>query len=510
MNAKLTNMPKKPSDSLLSSSQATKDSQSHENNKAHLSDFLRRAMTFAMLFIAFAIPFEHKYDKFFRHFSKTLIPQNIYLPAFFDYKIYFYISDLIAFSLGIAALFFFKIPLRQFFCSKSAQYLWLLFVLSALSITLSPLSNYVIPYSRLLQLLTPILLFCWIANFYQEAQDKIDITNSIFIAISAAALLQSMIAIGQYVYQSPMGLRFLGEISEFSTFYVPNGKKWLFDHLIRETPQEAVLLRSSGTLPHANVLGGFLCSSLIAGYALFFYYPKFRRWIILSIPIQIFALCLTFSRSALFSWLLATSFWFGHHIASRGWKTSFKDQGIRILGATIAASFLFSTCVLYEQFWFRGGIVNYEESLAQKSDEGRSYYQNLAMQLIEKHPWQGVGFQQLSLRTVELTGSPSNSYDPSIGTHNIYLYIAAEAGIPALIAFCLFISSLLWAALKAKFTPHISSLLAIFIAFLFIGCCDFYPILFQQGKLLFFLSAGLLAAHGCYEKTPFKKAAPLS
>ncbi len=453
---------------------------------------LRRISTYALILLTLAIPFEHKYDKLFRHFSNTLIPIGIDLPSFFDKKIYFYASDLIALAFGIAALAAFRVPLRRFFASRSAPYLWIVFLLAILSIALSPLAHYPIPYVRLLQLLTPILLFCYLANFTDNPMERPKITNSILTALVAAALIQSIIAIVQYDHQSALGLRLIGENNSFSSIHVPDGKKWIFDASSASSP---AIIRASGTLPHANVLGGFLCASILASYSLFFYSPRFRNWLALFLPIQFFAMCLTYSRSAIFAWILATLFWFGHHLVHRGFKAALGDRTTRLLSLAIFASICMSTFILHEQFRYRGGIVNYEGTGAQKGDALRLYYQNVALRLIEKYPLCGTGFHQLSLRAVELISPKENTQDPSIGTHNIYLYLAAELGLPALLAFLCFIGSLLWAALKAQFTPHLSSLMAIIFAFLFIGCCDFYPLLFQQGKLLFFLAAGLLAAN---------------
>jgi O-antigen ligase len=149
---------------------------------------------------------------------------------------------------------------------------------------------------------------------------------------------------------------------------------------------------------------------------------------------------------------------------------------------------------------YRGGIVNYNE-LAKDSDALRIRYQNMAIEVIKKNPIFGAGFHQLSIRTLEYTANDPNS-PPDSGTHNIYLYLAAETGLISLAAFLLFILSLLVSALKTSSTPMEGSLLAIFIAFLFIGVCDFYPLLFQQGKLPFFLIAGLLAANVRLHKQP--------
>lgn len=466
----------------------------------------RYISTSALMLLAFAIPFEHKYDKLFRHFSSTLVPIGMDLPPFFDKKIYFYASDLIAFALGIAAIAVFRIPLRRFFASRSAPYLWAVFFLAILSILLSPLAHYPLPYIRLLQLLTPVLLFCCLANFFDDPIERPQITNYILGSIVAAAIIQSLIAIAQYIHQGTLGLRIIGEQSAFSSFHIPDGNKWIFDSLF-STDSSCHVIRASGTLPHANVLGGFLCASILATYALFFYYPRLRNWLVVVLPLQFFAMCLAYSRSAIFGWVLATLFWFGHHIANRGLRVTFRDKGIRLLSLAIFGSVTLSAIILHEQFLYRGGIVNYEGSTAQGSDDVRFYYQNIALRLIEQYPLQGTGFHQLSLRAVELVPQDGEHPDTSIGTHNIYLYLAAELGLPALLAFLCFIASLLWAALKAPFTPHISSLMAIFLAFLFIGCCDFYPLLFQQGKLIFFFAAGLLAANSCYLRSPKKQTA---
>jgi O-antigen ligase len=148
--------------------------------------------------------------------------------------------------------------------------------------------------------------------------------------------------------------------------------------------------------------------------------------------------------------------------------------------------------ILYEQIVHRGGIVNYN-ALAQGSDTMRIRYQNVALQILRDHLFNGAGFQQLSICALKYVKNDPN-YVPESGTHNIYLHLAAETGIISLFAFLLFIATMLRKALGAPFHPLTVSLTAIFIAFLFIGLCDFYPILLQQGKVMFFLTAGLLAA----------------
>jgi len=87
------------------------------------------------------------------------------------------------------------------------------------------------------------------------------------------------------------------------------------------------------------------------------------------------------------------------------------------------------------------------------------------------------------------------AYERSTAPHNMFLFLACETGLISLGALLSLIGMLLWRALRAPMTVEIATFTAILIGFLFIGCCDFYPILFQQGKLMFFLVAGLLASH---------------
>jgi hypothetical protein len=82
-------------------------------------------------------------------------------------------------------------------------------------------------------------------------------------------------------------------------------------------------------------------------------------------------------------------------------------------------------------------------------------------------------------------------------------------GWVALLSFLSFIGYLFWAAIRSPYTPELASLLAIFIALLFIGCCDFTPILLQQGRLMFFCTAGLMASETIRFRTPLRQNAEL-
>lgn len=437
--------------------------------------FLIAAILLGLL--VFVIPIEHKYDKSFRHFSLTLAPEGLEISKGYDKKIYFYVSDVI----GLVFLFWgmAQIPLRRFFSSS----LWIVFLFATCSIIASPFIHYPVAYTRLLQLLTSVVLFSFLAHGFTD-EEKPKIMNLILIALVMAGLFQTGIAIAQYFKQSPLGLRILSETTKMSSFTMHDGSRWIFDRLFHRVSATKIVYRASGTLPHANVLGGFLMASILATYALAMQFK--RKWLALSLPFQFFALCLSYSRAALFAWMLGTAIWFGCILLK-------KIKNWEFLAWMIALSVIVSSALLYDQFRCRGGVVNYNAS-AQGSDAVRMFHQKTAFKIIKHNPVFGVGFSQFSERSHKYFPKNSEKYELQTGPHNIYLFLACETGLFSLAAFLVFVGTLLWATIKSAITIEVATLLSIFIAFLFIGCCDFYPILFQQGKLLFFTVAGLLIA----------------
>ncbi|HSX25873.1 MAG TPA: bifunctional demethylmenaquinone methyltransferase/2-methoxy-6-polyprenyl-1,4-benzoquinol methylase UbiE [Chlamydiales bacterium] len=434
------------------------------------------AATFLIL-IAFAIPIEHKYDKLFRFFSLTLIPDGLTVPKDYDQKIYFYISDLAAVVLLGIALFWFRIPWRKFFLERGSGFLWVIFFCALGSIIASPFAHYPIPYIRLWQLLTPILLFSFLAHAFTDEQRE-KITRWLLLTLVIAALFQAAVAIAQYFLQDPIGLRILGEQGgNFSL--IPGKHRWIFDSFFGYEAKRPHILRAIGTFPHTNVLGGFLALSILAAY---FLIEKVQKGWAASIPFLFFALCTTFSRSALFAWALGTIVWFFFQ----------RKQASRLLSLTLIFSVAISAFLLSDQFLKRGGVVNYN-AVAKGSDSTRLVHQNIAFRMIEKNPFLGVGFTQLSIHSPEYFPPNMDAHIANTGPHNIYLFLATETGLISLAALLLFIATLLFSVRPTD--TKTATLFSIFLAFLFIGGCDFYPILFHQGKMMFFLIAGLLAAH---------------
>lgn len=440
--------------------------------------FIAAALLFAA---AFAIPIEHKYDKPLRRYSLTLIPHGLEISKTYDKKIYFYASDLIA--LALLSIGLFQIPWKRFFGNP----LWIVFACAAISIAASPFIHYPVAYTRLLHLLTPIALFSFLATAFSE-EEKPKILRLIFTALAAAGLLQSGIAIAQYFCQAPLGLRIFGETTLMNGFTTEQGQRWIFDRLFEHTRPTNEVIRASGTVPHANVLGGLLALSLLITY---WHYMRGKIWLALTIPFQVFAMMVTYSRSALFGWGLGSAIWFGLML--------YQKRRVQFLAIVAALSVAVCTSLLYDQLYRRGGVINYN-ALVQGGDQIRINHQNTALKIIQARPLFGLGFAQFSERAQPYFPADTDNYARLTGPHNIFLFLACETGLLSLAAFLLFIASLLWRAARTPLNLDTATLSAIFITFLFIGFCDFYPILFQQGKLMFFSIAGLLAAFSVRKK----------
>lgn len=437
--------------------------------------------------LIFAIPIEHKYDKWFRFYSLKLIPSDVSLPSWFDVKIYLYLSDVVALFLFIASCYLFKEPLKKRF-SQGSLWLWILFAASFFSLLLSSLSHYPLLYIRLLQLLTPVCLFSFVATSLTTSQAK-RWTDLFCVALFSAGTLQAFVAITQYFTQSPCGLRLFSECYQTSCSIAHSDPSlWTLNTLFPTSRTLTSITRSFGTLPHPNVLGGFLTLSLLSSFALL---QKMKRPLFLAplFLLQCFALATTYSRSALYALILGSLFFFCLHLYHR--KT--QKQRLSIILATLGISLITTFALLGPQWDSRGGITGYTEQ-AKQSDAGRLYFQSLALKMIQKHPFFGVGYQQMSYRMPEHIPEDLPKDTFIAGTHNIYLFLAAETGLISLFAFLALLFSILYRSIQAPLSPETSALCSTVIALCAIGACDFYPILFQQGKLLLFSSLALLAA----------------
>ena len=406
---------------------------------------------FFYLFL-FSIPFQTR--------KVFLTEYSFFSGAFTEYATFFiYASDIFL----MLALFFWLVfnYKKTFFFNTSSQFFrkglqinrgfirdkivalakfrkaWLFLFLFIIWLAINTVINSDYLKISAFQVVKFIELFLLLTYLYFNLRSKKALIRSIFI-VSSVGFLQSLIAIYQFIFQHSLfnsqvmhrltGEAILGSQVSGIAKIVVDGEK---------------VVRSYGTFPHPNVLGGFLIFSIIVSIYLLlqhkhtflsscklnyvqFYNTKFNKsqiyiaislfWIVV-ISTQITALLFTFSRSA----------WMGFIIS------------------IIVLSFL-----LYLR---RSNIVSRETML----DDVKNNTNKM-----------DCDFQIVSRETI--SGETKNSESKNN-------YISNIVSCETLLNF------------KGELNCY---LLAIFISFLFIGLFDHYFWTLQQGRLIFWLILGML------------------
>lgn len=433
--------------------------------KSALSWFHRISPLHALFgILIFYVPIQCHYKQFFKKLFDS--------PEHLEKLLGFYITDLVM----IAMLF---ILLRKW-RSLIFEHLPLLsfLAISLFSILQSESGASICAYALWSHMAMPALVGMGLAQYL----DRKKILRIFCWMMLVAALFQCAVAIAQYLYQHPLGLKHLGEVRYSAFFIMQDQTRWIFDKLFSTFAPSKMILRSLGTLPHPNILGGFIGVALIATSWLFLEIKKGRSWLGAALFLQIFVLFLTYSRAALFGFAGAILIFFG---LAKGL------YHLRALSLVVVCSILLSVVILHDQLLNRGGIINYNE-FAHHSDQPRLSYQNMALEMGKQNLWLGVGLNNYSLYAEQF--APKQEPGFLIQTvHSIYFLIFAETGLLGLCSFMLFAALLIWRNLRQGITRESAPLLAIWLFLLAVGLCDHYLLTWQQGRILLFISAGLLA-----------------
>lgn len=295
----------------------------------------------------------------------------------------------------------------------------------------------------------------------------------LFAVIIASGIFQSILAIGQFVTQHDLGLGFLGEnvlgsniagVAKIEVF----GEKFI---------------RAYGTFPHPNILGAFLlfCLASLTGRGFVRSHKTSTFLTLASIPFLTLGLLLTFSRAVLLVGIFTLAFFI--------FFRSYGGKSMPFMWIFIGSLVIFSI-ILLPYLQARLALNLDEQALAL-----RVLYTKNAFEIIFENPLFGVGPGQFTLAQENLMPPAFLSSWANQPAHNIYLLLASEAGLPALLFF-------LWLSvtvigrffLRGKLLSNASFGVPLLIAFLLIGFFDHFFLTFQQGSLLFWLTLGLAGA----------------
>jgi O-antigen ligase len=186
-------------------------------------------------------------------------------------------------------------------------------------------------------------------------------------------------------------------------------------------------LRSYGTFPHPNILGGFLALSL----ALIAINddPRLRRLRAVAMSTGLVALLLTFSRAAWLAILLGVAAWL---VATRGARVALPRIRGRLAVALALALF---TLVVLVRVGSLGSLVE------RNSIDTRRFYDSVAWTVVARGIPVGAG--NLVLAQQHLLGVASAGSEPA---HDVFLIALAELGPLGPAAWVSILGSLLFAA----------------------------------------------------------------
>lgn len=345
---------------------------------------------------------------------------------------------------------------------------------SAISIFIAPFL--LIAGYRFIKLLLFIGLFWYVVTQKFKFRD-------FALPFSAGAVLQALIAIGQFLKQSSLGLTLLGE-----------------SHLAagREDVAEMVafgarFMRAYGTFSSPNVLAAFLALAIFILVTWFLTDKRLqsRKNFILTFTGLVLiglGLLFTFSRSVLVIFVPLIVLYFAAIFVFKSLR-ALRQPAKKLAMPAGAAAFVFGLIYfpeIYERF-----ITNVFQMRDLAIVERRFLFYT-ALEFIRSNPM-GVGLGNFTLHFREVFwGLRESLYQPA---HNIYLLAAAEIGVLGGLAFVGFVLSILWQSIIHFFAKQ-KNILAFFSTFtvLFIiltGLFDHYYWTLQQGALVFWAIAGL-------------------
>jgi O-antigen ligase len=247
----------------------------------------------------------------------------------------------------------------------------------------------------------------------------------------------------------------------------------------------ARILRAYGTLPHPNILGGFVFLTLLGPTSSFLLDKKPNYPSVILISLGLILLMLTFSRAAWLAWIAFVTILI--------MKSNYLDRKRLVLFiSTIAVVVILSIYPLRDFVFARA--ANSSIATEQISTVGRSWLTGQAMVMIRMHPFLGLGIGSfiLELTNTAVEGAP---IEP---VHNVFLLIVAELGVVGLILMIGLLVSVALAIIRSK-SPRAILASAMVTGIAVISLFDHYFWTLAPGRLMLGLALGLWAGQVAHE-----------
>jgi len=435
--------------------------------------YLKKLEQFLFYFLIFAIPFQtrkilwHQNWNFNEWQSASLYATDLLLIVLFLFWLGNSLKKYQVLSIKYyGGNFKFLIRNTKYLIQKPDFYLVLFLIVSAISIKNS--SSYILSAYNVLKLMEFIAFYFYIKSY---AVYKFGLNKSL-LALICGGGFQAIIAILQFLKQSSLGLKLLGEsilapnLTGVASFFNLAGEK---------------IMRAYGTTPHSNILAAYLFLAIFAFFYLWIH-KKMPKFYLLVYGLTLLAFLFTFARVAVF--MLFANFLIIIILMFLKFRKEYWNKKLALL-----FSVTFIVISFFSVFYWPEVVSRIKISSREEAVQLRIFYNKESLKSLN---WFGVGPGNfVNWLIVKDPNLPRSLYQP---VHNIYLLIYSETGILGITAFILFIAFLIKDFIvrtKMKKLYHYFFLL-LFSSFLFVGLFDHFLWTLQQGRLIFWLtSAGL-------------------
>jgi O-antigen ligase len=235
------------------------------------------------------------------------------------------------------------------------------------------------------------------------------------ISLAASLMLQTAVAMAQFLIQRDLGWRQLGEIPLSPT---PGLASII-------TAGDRVWLRGYGLTPHPNILGGILVTTLLALVVPYLESHDWRKVVWLTVLVGGgVGLVISFSRAAWLGGVVGSAVLFLGVLAYRPWRRQYARAILvpAVVGLVVLAGFAFARRDLFVARL--RPPTTYTEA---RSLDERRVLADASLDLIRRSPLTGVGAGNFSMAVVPLVEDvPATTPQP---VHNLPLLLSAELGL---------------------------------------------------------------------------------
>ncbi len=302
----------------------------------------------------------------------------------------------------------------------------------------------------------------------------------VIVPVMLQVIIQSMVAIGQSLAQSSLGLQILGEhsldpVRSGVSVVIADGSRFL---------------RAYGLSDHPNILGGCIAFGFVLMLAVVLYGNRRQNRLAAVVFLVAFpALVMTFSRSAWLSLMVAGSFMVGFEASARRWDSVKRAILLGVLSLLVVTPFITKNISLFQSRINSGNIAQDDQM------RERVFLLGAGNTLFVEHAAIGIGLGASPLAMKNRFENFPLDFQPP---HYAMLNAAMETGVFGgvfyllLLIIPLIIFAVRWRDLISR--PLVMGSLALLLAVFVVGLFDYYTWMYVPGRLWQWLGWGLFSA----------------